>query len=569
MRKIFLAALPVFFIFCNPLAAQQFIRHNTDALFADNLSSRHSVWVDISNKGKLDLFTTSIYNKPNLLYQEEYERMQQKIPVFSGKDGGNANGSAWADIDADGDLDCFVFNIFGQKNDLYKNNADGTFQKITSSSLSSTDNNAFNAAFCDYDEDGDQDIFITNTELWTPEKTNKKNLLFDNDGAGKFTIHKDVDFASPKSDSRACAWGDYNNDGLMDLFVCNFGSQNMLFINFGEGKFIRTFISTDNDDSDAAEWVDIDNDGDLDLYVVNVKKPNVLFLNGDDGTFTQVQSSQILSDKRISGNCAWTDIDNDGDLDLLGNSIDEDQQNVWYENQGNDNHWIKIKLRGDESNFFGIGAKIRLTTTIHKRKVTQYRQLQTRPGRAQAGVYDILFGLADAKSVEQIEIIWPSGKIQKHNNLQTNTSICVEEGAGFYYYDLPTDQIAAFKEPALKDLAVEIVSDSMQMGQYHSISIFYENKGINSGDVTMKLELDKYLQFKNSFPAPSKKEGNYLEWNIKNLLPGGKGIITTAFRVPYDTSLIGQEIYTKVIIYPVAFDADKSNNTSQKSQIMK
>lgn len=545
--------------------AQQFVQFAPDFLEMDSLVSKHTVWVDFDNDADLDLFSTNIYNENNKLYLNNRTGFRPADSMVLISEGGNSYGSAWADIDHDRDLDAFVYNIFGQKNYYYKNNQ-GIFQKIYASPVNSNDNNVFSASFCDYDNDGDPDLFITDTELWSLKGSRKKNTLYINDGQGNFTPDKLNDFSSPRIDSRGCAWGDYNNDGWQDLFIANFGSRNMLFKNNADGTFSRvtnTLLTYEEGDSNAADWGDFDNDGTLDLFLVNVNAPNVLYINNGDGTFIHLKRFPFIQDKNISGSVIWGDHDNDGYLDLYGTPVDKGV-NTFYANAGNTYNWIRFKLRGYESNFYGIGAKIKVKAKIDGKNTWQIRELRTKPGQPQVNSMDLHFGIKTAEKIDSVIIYWPSGKVQTLTNVQPKQVLVVEEDGNAY--KLPSQELQLSKESIIKDISLRMASDSIKTGEVYTVTLFYENKGIMPTDITVRLEVDKNLEYLNGFPVFNKREKGSYEWNFRDLKPGAAGNITVNFKVPADAELTGRELITKAIAMPLYFDEQRGDNTVIKIQ---
>ncbi len=158
-------------------------------------------------------------------------------------------------------------------------------------------------AWGDYDDDGDDDLFLANAG-W--------NVLLRNDRDGNF-VDTDMDFGY--GDSRAAAWADYDDDGDLDLYLINFGSDNVLFRNNG-GSFedVTTPDLANAGDGNGCAWADYDLDGWLDLYVVNETGPNSLFHN-ENGDLVLVTGSPVAFDG-LSRGCAWGDYDNDADPDL-------------------------------------------------------------------------------------------------------------------------------------------------------------------------------------------------------------------------------------------------------------
>src|SRR5206468_516040 len=231
--------------------------------------------------------------------------------------GGNSRGSAWGDYDNDGFLDLFVSNEQGQNNFLFHNNGDGTFGKIVSGSIV-------------------------------------------NDGGASY----------------GCAWGDYDNDGFLDLFVAN------LYHNDGNGAFTAITngaIVNDVDYSWSPAWVDYDNDGFLDLFVANgpasgAGQNDFLYRNNGDGTFTRITTGSIVNDNASGDGCAWGDYNNDGFVDLFVSNLNG-QNNLLYRNDGNSNNWLTVRCIGQRSNRSGIGTKVRLKTEVNGQSRWQLREI--------------------------------------------------------------------------------------------------------------------------------------------------------------------------------------------------
>jgi enediyne biosynthesis protein E4 len=249
-------------------------------------------------------------------------------------DGGDSRAVNWIDYDNDGDLDLYVTNgpQAGENNFLYQNNGDGTFTKITSDVIVNDGKASDGSTWGDYDNDGDIDLFIAN--WW-----GHNNLLYSNNGDGSFTFESALAPSLGATYSETGSWGDYNNDGFLDLYVCNsFNNlRNQLFQNNGDGTFtlITTgAIVTDQNYSRNADWIDFDNDGNLDLYITNEENQNnVLYKGSSDGTFTKVTGLNIVSDGGNSTSSNWEDIDNDGDFDLFVANYNN-QNNFLYLNNG-------------------------------------------------------------------------------------------------------------------------------------------------------------------------------------------------------------------------------------------
>jgi hypothetical protein len=225
-------------------------------------------------------------------------------------DGGDSIGCAWGDYDNDGYLDLFVAN-HDVNSFLYRNNRDGTFTKVTTGSI--TSGNTWGSIGCgwgDYDNDGYLDLFVA---------SDPNNLLFHNNGDGTFAK---VTSGSPVDEGKNClgvAWGDYDKDGYLDLFVGH-ATNGLFYRNNGDGTFTKIVSGTIGNDSGGVvgcAWGDYDNNGTPDLFVARDGANNSLYRNEGDGSFTKITSGSIVNDGGRSFQGAWGDYDNDGYLDLF------------------------------------------------------------------------------------------------------------------------------------------------------------------------------------------------------------------------------------------------------------
>lgn len=255
-----------------------------------------------------------------------------------GTDGLDSQGVSWIDYDNDGDDDLFITTSFSPESAistdlLYTNNGDGTFTKVTTGPLVTEDGTGRNATWADFDNDGLIDVFIANQH---------ETFLFRNEGDGNFTklASDPTTPVSFVSDHQGAAWGDYNNDGYVDLFLASYQlseeSHNSLFTNNGDGTFTaapETDIVTTKGYSQDPSWIDYDQNGTLDLFVPNYgNTPNFLYSNLGD-SFQAITGESINGMSFASLGASWADYDNDGDFDvLIPNNVNA--MNVFFENKG-------------------------------------------------------------------------------------------------------------------------------------------------------------------------------------------------------------------------------------------
>lgn len=281
------------------------------------------------------------------------------MPVISGpvvSDGGDSRSANFVDYDNDGDLDLFITNgpQAGAKNYLYRNDGVGNFTKVVGDTITETISSFDGATFGDYDNDGDEDCFVA---TWW----NKVNYLYSNDGDGSWTRITAGPVVTGGTYSETGSWADYDEDGYLDLYVCNSAVplQNLLFHNNGDGTFTKIITgqqSTDAFKSRIGAWGDADDDGDLDIYVANEgNQKNNYYRNEGNGTFTSVTVGSFVNELDESFGTSWGDYDNDLDLDLFV-SNGGGQNDDLFQNNG-DGTFTKITTGPVVTNGgYGVGS---------------------------------------------------------------------------------------------------------------------------------------------------------------------------------------------------------------------
>lgn len=302
---------------CTVLFGQDFTKVTTGELVTDNATSFGCTWIDYDGDGDLDLFVVNARNENNSLYRNEggtFKKMTQSEVGSIVSNGGESFAVSWGDYDNDGNQDVFVAN-FNQSNFLYRNNGDGKFTRITTGLPALDAGNSQGSSWADFNNDGFLDLFVANVN-------NQNNFLYKNVGDGTFTKIASINVVTDGSGSHGSSWGDYDNDGDSDLFVAtNDGSNNLFFENNADETFTQitdsAFVS-DAGTSLGASWGDYDNDGDLDLFVTNsLNENNLFYKNNGSGSFEKITSEIITNEGGNSMSSSWADFDNDGDLDLF------------------------------------------------------------------------------------------------------------------------------------------------------------------------------------------------------------------------------------------------------------
>jgi hypothetical protein len=380
-------------------------------------------WGDFDNDGRPDLFFANGYDSGahNLLIQNLTNGLFSSVALGPASPGlrGHFMVGSWADYDRDGFLDLFVANS-GGPSELWHNKGDGTFERVLTGALVTNVADSVGAIWADYDNDGWPDLFLVNG--YDGSQPEQKNFLYHNNHDGTFTQIKTGAIVNDQGHFVGAAWGDYDNDGFLDLFVANNGGPNRLYHNDGGTNFTVVTqgpVAHDTGICITGAWADYDNDGWLDLFVANRAEgmPNLLYHNNGDGTFSKVTSGPIAVDIVPAGGCAWGDYDNDGFPDLFVSGLDPWNQpqteagySRLYHNNGTTNNWLKVVLLPTKSNGSAIGAKVRVAAVINGRSVTQMREICSGDGH-NGGVQEVIFGLGDASSVLGVSVEWPSGAV--------------------------------------------------------------------------------------------------------------------------------------------------------------
>ena len=230
------------------------------------------------------------------------------------------------------------------------------------------------------------------------------------------------------------AWGDYDNDGDLDLFIANNNNEyNVLYRNNGDGTFTDVSAAAGLHNrlgfGTGANWLDYDLDGWLDIFVVHRDDENALYHNNGDGTFTEVGPASGMADAGDSDGSAVGDYDNDGDPDVyvVSGIWGSGTPNLLYRNNTDPGpggpHWLKVKLVGVVSNHSGIGARVR----VYAGGQMQTRQLAGSSGYMSQDALEALFGLGANAGPVSVEVTWPSGMVDTLDDVAVDQALVVVE----------------------------------------------------------------------------------------------------------------------------------------------
>lgn len=389
-----------------------------------------------------------------------------------------AGNAVFADFNGDAKLDLFVGNgqtSYGAFDDLFFGNGDGTFTKASAKLGGNIANPSNGSVACDYDDDGDLDLFVS---VYGVSQGGAQNVLWRNDGTGAFTdVAVDAGFASlgtgnywiaatgmgtqtePDktpgtyigSNGFGLACEDVDADGDLDLVVSaishpggdysrTWSDPSVLLLNTGatggytfENAWLARKLPYNEGDVDAG-MVDFDNDGRMDISLSRTDKYEGSYISEEqrgwfglmhqeaDGTFSILDRSVGLTDEdggpgmKGAQNHAWSDIDGDGDLDLLLGARDQGggRANLLFRNDlGSQHHWLALRMVGDGGhvNRDAIGTRVTLTTAGGARLVREvkssrgtYNSMDTRT---------LYFGLGDLGCDVDVEVRWPDGTTQQ------------------------------------------------------------------------------------------------------------------------------------------------------------
>ena len=446
-----------------------------------------ALWFDYDNDGDADLLV--IRFGTNLMYENQGNGTFVEVAEAAGlKRYMNGITGVVFDYDRDGDLDLFVGGYFRDVNVFnpdtprffpesfetannggglfaYRNNGDKTFTEVSAEIGFNLSGWTLDLGHADADNDGDDDLYVA-CDFGT-------DRFFENLGNGHFSDITEKSIGIDTKKGMNVDWGDYDNDGFLDVYVTNITDEymregNFLWRNNGNLTFSDVSRETDTYDTGwgwAGKFFDYDHDGWKDLYVVNgwvsagdenyvldifqvIVQPGIdladarswppmgnktlsgyqrsrLFHNQHGQIFTDQAPIFGMDTLKDGRGIAVSDLDNDGRLDLFitnANSTPELFRNQVPQNEKT--NWVQFKLKGNKSNRDAVGAQIRVTAGGR----TQLSFVNGGNGFASQSSSRVHFGLGDQSGIEKVEVRWPSGAVQVFEQVAANKIYTIVEG---------------------------------------------------------------------------------------------------------------------------------------------
>jgi len=430
---------------------------------------------DFDNDGLPDIFVTGYGG--NALYRNRgnctFEDVTEKAGV---RGSGFMTGAAWADYDKDGFVDIFVaryvhvdlanvaafgsckfrgivvqcgpWGMVGETDLLYHNRGDGTFEEV-SQKAGVHDSNAYyglGVVWGDYDNDGWPDLYVANDT--------GPNYLYHNNHNGTFTDVGMLSGAALSAEgdaegSMGVDFGDYDHDGRLDIFVTNFMDQgDSLYHNLGATGFddVSWKAGVATASYPYVKWgtgfFDFDNDGWADLFVASghvypqmdsldsgprYREPLMLHMNNHDGTFTDSAAAAGLNaiPPASRRGAAFGDVNNDGNIDVLLLNLGEPPSLLLNHGVAG-NHRVLFKLIGTKSNRAAIGARV----TVRAGKLVQFNEVRGGASYLSQNDLRLHFGLGKEANLDSVEVQWPSGLVEKLQNVAPDNIYTLVEGKG-------------------------------------------------------------------------------------------------------------------------------------------
>ncbi len=331
----------------------------------------------------------------------------------------------WLDYNRDGKLDVMFGNngMPPRYSYFFRNDNLLSFTNVALQIGINDSASTLTIASADYDNDGDIDIFCGTQSYPTSLYT---SVLFKNNGDGTFTEVTGASGITTNFYTWGAEWGDYNNDGWMDLFLASTTGYYQLYKNNGNGTFTDVSIQMGVNGTGlcySCAWLDYDNDGDLDIYLARGQNIQDMMYRNDGTTFTEVATQVGITDLYHSSCVTAGDYNNDGWVDVYLNN-NGNANRLYKNNGGNSNKWAIFRLRGVSSNRSAIGSRV----TVKTGSLSQIREVEGGSGGKGQNSLPLEFGLGTASVMDSVIVRWANGLVQRFANVAPNTIYNLMEG---------------------------------------------------------------------------------------------------------------------------------------------
>ena len=390
------------------------------------------LWIDYDNDGDKDIYVTS-YNGKNKLFQNHDFLYFDDVTVSVGLPDSISNsfGASWSDINNDGYLDLYQtyrsIDSLSYCGNLYLSDSAKFFNDITySSGISEFDKAVFCATFLDIDNDNFQDLYIANDKFTV-------NSMYRNNGDNTFADISSSSNTGIPMNAMSVTIGDFNNDGYFDIYSTNIDTSK-LFVNNMDLTFTeraeQAGVSFNGGVGWGAQFSDFDLDGYEDLYVsgslVGTDPISSAYYSNIFGKYFTLNTSVGLeADTVLSFGNAIGDFNNDGYPDMVVLNSSPYNSFLFENNYSGSNNWIKINLRGIDSNYDSYGSIIKL----YSYQLNQTRSTHSTQGYISQNTNSIFFGIGDNVKIDSLIIEWSSGIVDKIIDPQINSTLNIFEGS--------------------------------------------------------------------------------------------------------------------------------------------
>ncbi len=399
-----------------------------------------AAWGDYDGDGKVDVFVgqTNSGTSGDVLKNNGASAFTNTSSATGLNDPGFHQNVAWADIDADLDLDLLIGMEGPEKNAVYLHNwATHTFNNVGAAVGFQADVGikAYGMAIGDTDGDGDLDVYISTCRGDNNIRNNFYQNMLKENGSLSFVDIADSNGTQFMTNSYGAEFVDFDNDGKLDLFMTGAdGEPSKIFRNDGNNLFTdvdsinqNPLLSSAGTDLNGFKAIDYDNDGDLDLYFHDNLSPTgnqKLYRNNGNWLFTDVTLQEGLNSVASAGayDSVWGDLDRDGDQDLIVPNTSANPERVYVSDaSANGNHWLYIKLAGPAQNTTAVGASLYATMNDGSLDgITLRREANTNAGTFNQSDVPVHFGLGTSTVVDWLRVVWPDGTVQFLHNVAAN-----------------------------------------------------------------------------------------------------------------------------------------------------